>query len=446
MTILLINPWVTDFAAFDLWSRPLGLLYAGAFLRARGHDVRLVDCMDRWQDGAEAGETRPFGTGKFRREIIPKPACLAHVPRHYCRYGIPVARFRELLREGPPPDAVLVTGVMTYWYPGAFEAIRIVRELFPDAKIALGGIYATLCPEHARAHGGADEVMPASRPPEIVAAVEQMAGKAGDSPVPDDAFARWPEPAWDLYDRLPVAAVMTSRGCPMRCTACASHLLCDSFERREPADAAGAVLTLAERGVRDIAFSDDALLLDSGRYAAPFFAALGDAGAPVRLHTPNGLHVREITPEIAVLMRRAGVRTIRLSLETASAEDARERYSGKVSRNHFRRAVTALLGAGFAPGDLGAYVLAGLPGQKPEDVYGTVAFSHECGVAVRPALFSPVPGTVEFSHAVESGRIRPGDDPLLHNNTLRTLDLWGGGAYENFRHTVTAGNARLGCG
>lgn len=446
MRILLVNPWITDFAAYDLWAKPLGLLYVGAFLAARGHEVRLVDCMHRFQgpEGFIGGEIRPYGTGKFHREVIPKPSCLARVPRYYCRYGIPAELFREMVMRGPAPDVALVTSIMTYWYPGAFEAISRLREMLPDTPIALGGVYSLLCPEHARAHGGADRVITETLPSRIVEAVESLAGKKGEGVLPRDEFECWPEPAWDLYSLLPSAAAMTSRGCPMRCTACASRLLCDTFERRTPRAAASAVLELAERGVRDIAFYDDALLLDADRYAAPFFTELAEAGAPVRLHTPNGLHVREITPELASLMRRAGMVTVRLSLETASEENARERYSGKVSREHFRRAAEALYAAGFSPEELGAYVLAGLPGQKPEEIYETVTFSHSRGVKVRPALFSPVPGTVEFERAVESGLIGPEDDPLLQNNTLRILDIWGGGnEYERFRQMVTEGNARI---
>ncbi len=447
MRILLINPWITDFAAFDLWAKPLGLLYAGAFLAARGHEIRMVDCMHRFQgpDGYVGEEIRPYGTGKFRREIIPKPSCLAHVPRYFCRYGIPVEMFREKVLEGPPPDVALVTSIMTYWYPGAFEAIALLQEMLPGTPVALGGIYSQLCPEHARTHSGADRVITGALPSRIVEAVESLAGKSGEGPLIPDAFECWPEPAWDMYRDLPAAGVMTSRGCPMRCTACASHLLAGEFERKTPRAAAEAVLALAARGVRDIAFYDDALLLHADRYAAPLFEELAEAGAPVRLHTPNGLHVREITPELAELMRRAGMVTIRLSLETVSGERAKERYSGKVSRELFRRAVQALQHTGFTPEDMGAYVLAGLPGQEPEEAFETVAFSHSRGVRVFPALFSPVPGTKEYDRAIEGGLLGPDDDPLLQNNTLRMLDIWGGGdRYERFRRLVTEGNARIG--
>ncbi len=333
---------------------------------------------------------------------------------------------------------------MTYWYPGAFEAIARIRRLYPGVPVALGGVYARLHTEHAEGSSGADAVIPEALPSRIVEAVESLAGMHGQGPVPDDAFARWPEPLWGLYKSLPAAVFMTSRGCPMRCTVCASHVLAPGFERRAPIDAVRSIVALAERGVRDIAFADDALLLGVEDHAIPLFELLAHEGAPVDLHTPNGLHVRSITSSVARLMRRAGVKTVRLSLETSSDEEARERFSSKTGREEFARASSALLDAGFAPDDLGAYMLVGLPGQSPESAYETVEFSLQYGVKVRPALFSPVPGTVEYKRAVEMGMIEPGCDPLLENNTLRTLDLWGGGdTYLRFRRFVTEGNARL---
>lgn len=438
MNILLVNPWITDFVAHDLWIRPLGLLYAGAFLRTRGHEVRLVDCMDRFQDSGGTGdltaESRPFHTGKFHSEIIDTSVCYRHVPRHYRRFGIPEALFDRLVTDGPWPDAVLVTSVMTYWYPGVFHAIARIRELLPGVPVILGGVYATLCHEHAREHSGADRIVHGGSPADIIQAVEDAAGQHGNGPITPDAFAAWPEPVWDVYDRLPAAMVMTARGCPLRCTVCASRLLFDGFERREPADAAASILRLAARGVEDCAFADDALLLDAARYAIPLFERLAAEGAPVRLHSPNGLHAREVTPTVARAMKAGGMETVRLSLETAS--EARQRdFSSKVTREEFRRATDALFDAGYAPSKLGAYILAGLPGQTAGEAYDTAGFALECGVPVKPALFSPVPGTVEYARAVAAGMIAPGGDPLMQNNTLRTLDLWGEGldGYGRFR-------------
>ena len=76
------------------------------------------------------------------------------------RYGISEADFRARLSRLPRPDAVLVTSLMTYWYPGVSAAIALVQEHFPGVPVILGGIYASLCPDHARAVSGADLVLP----------------------------------------------------------------------------------------------------------------------------------------------------------------------------------------------------------------------------------------------------------------------------------------------
>ena len=72
-------------------------------------------------------------------------------------------------------------------------------------------------------------------------------------------------------------------------------------------------------------------------------------GLGVRFHTPNGLHARFVTPEVAGAMRRAGFVTLRLSYE--SSEPARRADSdGKVSEGELAGALDALRGAGYAPG------------------------------------------------------------------------------------------------
>ena len=34
--ILLINPWIHDFAAYDFWAKPMGLLIIAGLLKAHG--------------------------------------------------------------------------------------------------------------------------------------------------------------------------------------------------------------------------------------------------------------------------------------------------------------------------------------------------------------------------------------------------------------------------
>ncbi|MBF0494181.1 MAG: hypothetical protein HQL28_03500 [Candidatus Omnitrophica bacterium] len=84
--ILLVNPWIYDFAAYDLWMKPWGLLKLSAILKKHGFRVSYVDCMDRHHPlGAFSFDDHPDGTGKFFSSDVEKPEKLKHVPRNYRR-------------------------------------------------------------------------------------------------------------------------------------------------------------------------------------------------------------------------------------------------------------------------------------------------------------------------------------------------------------------------
>src|SRR5215471_18716047 len=148
LRILLVNPPIYDFTAFDFWLRPYGLLRVAGQLRM--HDLTAFDYLVSCERDA-------FGRGRFDQQLIPKPAPLTDIPRRFYRFGRPREEFLRLL-SSRRFDVVLVQTVMTYWYLGVREVIEDVRRLQPDAKIILGGVYATLCPGHARSLG-ADQVI-----------------------------------------------------------------------------------------------------------------------------------------------------------------------------------------------------------------------------------------------------------------------------------------------
>lgn len=405
--VLLVNPWIYDFAAHNLWIEPLGLLVIAAALRESGYRVAVLDCL---APHPGAPPSRPDGSGKFAKTTVPKPAAVAFVPRHFGRYGLPLDQFDAALASLRQPDAILVASGMTYWYPGVVDVIGRLRARFAGVPVALGGIYATLCPEHAQQTSGADHVI---RGPGVAEAVRWVAGWTGQA-LDVERYAApggWPLAARDLVPRS-YAGIVTAWGCPYRCTYCASHRLQPTFVRRQPAAVLEEIGLCARSGIRDLAFYDDALLLDAERHIAPILEELVRRGPKVRLHTPNGLHAQAITPGLALLMRRAGFTTVRLSLETTDTE-RQQRTGGKVTTGDFARAIGYLQAAGFGPAHLGAYLLAGLPGQPLPEVEAAVRFVQDLGVQAKLALFSPIPGTPEGDRALP-----PGADPLLHNNTV----------------------------
>ena len=276
--------------------------------------------------------------------------------------------------------------------------------------MGLGGVYATLCPEHARAHSGADRVLSGPTLGDALALAAEVTGGDRRAGGCDDP-TMWPAPAHELVPR-PYAALLTAWGCPYRCTYCAGHRLQPVYARRSPGAVLDEIEAMARRGTGDFAFFDDALLLDADRHLVPILEGVLERGLVVRFHTPNGLHAREVTRDLARLMRRAGVSTVRLSLETVDV--ARQRSTGgKVTAELFERTVAYLREAGFEAPALGAYVLAGLPGQPLAEVEASVRFVQRLGVQARVSLFSPIPGTPDGDRALPVEA-----DPLWHNDTV----------------------------
>jgi radical SAM superfamily enzyme YgiQ (UPF0313 family) len=299
---------------------------------------------------------------------------------------------------------------MTYWYPGVVEAIQRVRGCFGDVPVALGGVYATLCPGHARAHSGADWVLAG---PGMVASLRLADEVTGHDSCPEGYVdpPTWPLPAHELGAR-PYAGIITSWGCPYRCTYCASHRLQPALVQRKPSAVLEEIAACARRGIADFAFYDDALLLHAEQHIVPILEGVLAQGLRLRFHTPNGLHARQITASLAALMRRAGFAQVRLSLETT--DEARQSATGgKVTTDAFEQAIVHLLSAGFDARNVAAYILAGLPGQPLSEVEATIRLVQRLGVQAKLALFSPIPGTPEGDRALP-----PDSDPLWHNNTV----------------------------
>jgi radical SAM superfamily enzyme YgiQ (UPF0313 family) len=65
----------------------------------------------------------------------------------------------EKLSAMERPDVIGITSGMTYWYPGLFKTIQAVKSFFKGVPVILGGIYATLCHDHAIRFSGADFVI-----------------------------------------------------------------------------------------------------------------------------------------------------------------------------------------------------------------------------------------------------------------------------------------------
>jgi radical SAM superfamily enzyme YgiQ (UPF0313 family) len=307
---------------------------------------------------------------------------------------------------------------MTYWYPGVAETVAVLKKVFPGAPVALGGIYATLCQRHAEDCIGADTVVTGPVGPELLEILARHTG-FGVSPAFDfEDLDAWPYPAFELQHRIAYIPVLTSVGCPFRCDYCAAHRLQSGRRCRDPQAVVAEIEYWHHRhGVRDFVFYDDALLIDADHHALPLLEALVRQTHGLRFHTPNALHIRQISTETAALMFRAGFETVRLGLETATDVGA-HRLDRKVDIPEFEMAARNLKSAGFGASAVGAYLLAGLPDQRLDDLEKSIRTVKTMGIRPILAYYTPIPHTTLWKRAVAVSRYDLEADPVYTNNAI----------------------------
>jgi len=206
--ILLVNPPIYDFAAYDFWVKPYGLLGIAGYLRGKA-DFKFFDYLDRLHPFAAKQrelESDQWGRGRFYFEKIANPRILEDIPRYYRRFGLPRKSFQQFLTEQRQCDFVLIQTTMTYWYQGVQEVIEDIRKFCPKAKIILGGNYVTLCLCHAEKLGADFLVQGANLKP-----LGEYLNIAPDLMQPA---------LWEAYRKLNVGALKLSDGCPFNCTYC----------------------------------------------------------------------------------------------------------------------------------------------------------------------------------------------------------------------------------
>ncbi|MHC5136468.1 MAG: B12-binding domain-containing radical SAM protein [Planctomycetota bacterium] len=409
--ILLVNPPIYDFAAYDFWLKPYGLLRVGGLLRPIA-ELSLFDYMDRLHpafDPAAKEKTDQYGKGPYPFKRISNPDPLKDIPRYYRRFGMPRHTFHDFLSKNDAFDFVLIQTVMTYWTPGYKEVIEDIRQYCPNAKIVFGGFYATACEDHAKSLG-ADAVIAGDN---LKPLWELIA-----PPSPSETHT----PAWELYPKLETGVMTLTQGCPFKCSYCFVPQSGQTFKARTLHECLDELKSLVSLGAKNIAFYDDALLHHPEQIIIPFLEAALDSGINVNFHTPNAMHARFITPALADLMVKAGFKTFYLGFESRSETFHNETGSGKVFSDELAAAVEHLKNAGADPTMICAYEMVGHPLGSVQQLEESMRFANSLGIRVMLSDFSPIPGTPDGELCRKYTDL---DEPLNHNKTAFPIRFLG---------------------
>ena len=212
------------------------------------------------------------------------------------------------------PEKIMITSLFTYWSEYVWGSVQFYRDLYPDAEIVVGGIYASLMPEHCKL-SGCDRVF---------TGVHKSAEK-------------YP-PAYDLV-KVDYQIIHTSRGCVRQCTFCGARQIEPEFTFKKS--------IRKEIRKKKLVFYDNNLL------ANPFvkdilleLVELRKEKKVALCESQCGFDGRMLTPELAQLLKQAGFQYPKIA------------WDGPYSQHQeIKRQIDMLVDARFDHRDLSIFML-----------------------------------------------------------------------------------------
>jgi len=251
------------------------------------------------------------------------------------------------------PELIYVTSLFTWTWKPVWEAIKFYKAKFPEAKIILGGIYASVMPEHAK-YSGADEIRPG------------LCDKVESLPL-DYSLV----PEWDG------SILFASRGCNRKCGFCAvpriEGTLCRAHE---------SIKDYVVDSHSKIIFFDNNFLYNP--YKDKIFKELKDFDKKVDFN--QGVDARLITEDVASKIGELKLdSTIRIAYDSSKDGKAVE------------RAIRYLSNVGISKRAIFVYTLFNY-NDTPADFYERIKNIMNWGAVSYPMRYEPLSAITKNSY------------------------------------------------
>jgi radical SAM superfamily enzyme YgiQ (UPF0313 family) len=396
----------------------------------------------------------------------------------------------------PVPTDDEIVGLVREWGPGVIgfscltmqypEAVRIARLLRAAARsegfalppLVVGGVHPTMVPEAVMGDGVWDHVgvgecedallqlvtrlEHGERPNDVPNFLSWKGGvrpaEAEHAPASDALwirnnvgefpdYATLPLPDYELFDTARITAqkhgwfgLMTSRGCPYRCTYCLNHKIVDRY-RDELGRGTSQIgffrFRPPEKMVEEIRFVlarypevgtfilDDDLFTLNSEHAIAFARAYKAAGFTVPWVVNS--HVNRLEPALARALAEGGCKILKLGIESGSERVRRDVLKRYMTDDDILETVRVADEAGLHSS---GFVMVGLPYESREERLATVDLLARALIGrFRTSIFFPFPGTESHQLSIEGGFVDPAKAGTLTDFTVSScLDF---GAEEN---------------
>ena len=280
------------------------------------------------------------------------PLGLLKLATHYKSKGDSVELVKGENEAARPPDLICVTSLFSYAWKPVHVAVRTQKRRYPHAKVVLGGIYASLLPDHA-AKSGADRIHVGLVP-------------EAENVLPDYSLV----PQWNG------SILFASRGCVRNCGFCAVPTLEGKLNSLK-----STIRNLIYPKHTKVILWDNNILSASNRDRV--FEELRELKLTIDCN--QGLDSRLVTPSVAYQLSSLKTEVVRLAYD--------HRDAGRCVEN----AIRYLSEAGIRRRKIVVYALYNYT-DSPDDFFERIRDLLEWGVVSYPMRYEPLNSLKKNEH------------------------------------------------
>ncbi|MGN0709462.1 MAG: B12-binding domain-containing radical SAM protein [Anaerovoracaceae bacterium] len=305
------------------------------------------------------------------------------------------ADLKKLLKD----TDIFCFSIMTSNAPRAYELADMIHEK-SSARVLMGGMHASYMSEEAARH--ADQVIVGEGEKVILDVVEGRITDRIVEGIPMDNLDEAPYPDYSILKTPCEAAnVLTTRGCPYRCTFCTTSRMFAPYRQRSVDNVIEEIRMYKKMGFKYMNFEDDNFTADKER-----------AKEICRRMIAEGLTFKETfffgrtdmanDEELLTLLHDAHLTRVLIGIESLNQKALNSIHKGQDIED-IRRAGRACAEHGIR---VIASIVLGLDDDNKEDIKRSVDFAKSINAyQLQPAILTPYPGTPVYEQMEKEGRL-----------------------------------------
>lgn len=438
--ILLIDPPVSrpeEFSAERVRVSvipPLGLMYLAAVLERRNYEVKILDCT---LEGYKK-KTIEYSGGKIRYGLSDEDIAKRildfspHVVGISCLFSAKIWDMENISRLVKSIDQKIIT-VVGGAHPGAtakktLENNSIDFVIIGEGEVSFINLLETL--KSGKKIDILDGVAFRQDGRIIVRPKTKYILNLDEIPFPARHLVSMPRyfeygVAHSGSKQKPFTQMISSRGCPTKCTFCVLENHWGKIQRMRSAknvlDEIEFLITTY--GIKEIHFEDDNLTANKKR-AIEIFDGMIKRGFNISWQCPSGIAVYSLDDEILEKMKKSGCYNVPLGIESGDQEVLSKLMHKPVNLKKVPELVKRIRAFGMR---VKGFFILGFPDETKESIKRTIEFAKS--LELDWTLFfiaTPLPGSFLYQLCLEKGYIKEEDfDPIrsFHKSFINTAEF-----------------------